>query len=141
MTTLARVLFCALLAVSLAAQSADRLVGKNVSIAKTNYKGRSAIQVIAKPDAANATSYALVKDASFRDGVIEVDLAGQPAATSTFICGPQMVEPTIKSGAITPRNIVRIPILTSLDHGRRLPKDMSPTSIWSLAPGPNTRSK
>ena len=80
MTTLARVLFCALLAVSLAAQSADRLVGKNVSIAKTNYKGRSAIQVIAKPDAANATSYALVKDASFRDGVIEVDLAGQPAA-------------------------------------------------------------
>ena len=36
--------------------------------------------MIAKPDAANATSYALVKDASFRDGVIEVDLAGQPAA-------------------------------------------------------------
>jgi hypothetical protein len=70
----------ALLAVPLAAQSADRLVGKNVSIAQTNYKGRSAIQVIAKPEAANATSYALVKDVSFRDGVIEVDLAGQPAA-------------------------------------------------------------
>lgn len=66
--------------VSLAAQSPDRLIGKNVSIAQTNYKGRSAIQVIAKPEAANATSYALIKDASFRDGVIEVDLAGQPAA-------------------------------------------------------------
>jgi hypothetical protein len=66
--------------VSLAAQSADRLVGKNVSITQTNYKGRSAIQVIANPEAANATSYALIKDASFRDGVIEVDLAGQPAA-------------------------------------------------------------
>ena len=65
--------------VPLAAQSPDRLVGKNVSIAQTNYKGRSAIQVIAKPEAANATSYALIKDASFRDGVIEVDLAGQPA--------------------------------------------------------------
>jgi hypothetical protein len=64
----------------LAAQSADRLVEKNVSIAQTNYKGRSAIQVIAKLEAANATSYALVKDVSFRDGVIEVDLAGQPAA-------------------------------------------------------------
>ena len=64
----------------LTAQSPDRLVGKNVSIAPTNYKGRSAIQLIAKPDAANGTSYALVKDASFRDGVIEVDLAGQPAA-------------------------------------------------------------
>jgi len=66
--------------VPLAAQSADRLVGKNVSIAKTNYQGRSAVQVIANPEAANGTSYALVKDVSFRDGVIEVDLAGQPAA-------------------------------------------------------------
>src|SRR3954470_13331599 len=64
----------------LSAQSIDRLAGKNVSMAKTSYQGRSAIQVIAKPEAANATSYALVKDVSFRDGVIEVDLAGQPAA-------------------------------------------------------------
>ena len=70
----------ALVAVPLAGQSADRLVGKNVSIAQTNYKGRSAIQVSAKPDAANATSYALIMGASFLDGVIEVDLAGQPAA-------------------------------------------------------------
>jgi hypothetical protein len=69
-----------LLAVPIAAQSPDRLVGKNVSIAETSYKGRSAIQVIAKPGASNATSYALVKDVSFRDGAIEVDLAGQPAA-------------------------------------------------------------
>jgi len=78
--TLARAPLFALLALPLAAQSADRLVGKNVSIAQTNYKGRSAIQVIANREAANATSYALVKDVVFRDGVIEVDLAGQPAA-------------------------------------------------------------
>jgi hypothetical protein len=64
----------------IAAQSVDRLVAKNVSIAQTNYQGRSAIQLIAKPEAANATSYALVKDVSFRDGVIEADLSGQPAA-------------------------------------------------------------
>ena len=63
----------------LTAQSVDRLGGKNVSIAQTNFQGRAAIQLIAKPEAANATSYALVKDASFRDGVIEVDVAGQPA--------------------------------------------------------------
>jgi hypothetical protein len=69
-----------LLAGPLAAQSVDRLVAKNVSIAQTNFKGRSAIQVIARPEAANATSYALVKDVSFRDGAIDVDLAGQPAA-------------------------------------------------------------
>src|SRR5207244_9428045 len=48
--------------------------------AKTNYQGRSAVQVIANRGAANGTLYALVKDASFRDGMIEVDLAGQPAA-------------------------------------------------------------
>ena len=75
-----RVLFWVLFAVPLAAQSADKLDAKNVSIAQTTFKGRPAIQVIAAPDAANATSYAVVKDAGFRNGTIEVDLAGQPAA-------------------------------------------------------------
>src|SRR5437899_12819481 len=80
--TLPRAPLFALLAPPLPAQSADRLAGKNVSIAQTNYKGQSAIQVMAKPEAANGTSYALVKDVSFRDGVIEVDLAGQPASAA-----------------------------------------------------------
>ena len=75
-----RASLAALLAVPLAAQSADRLTAKNVSIAQTNYKGRAAIQVIATPEAPNASSYAVVKDMLFRDGTIEVDLAGQPAA-------------------------------------------------------------
>jgi hypothetical protein len=79
-STMARAFLLTLLAVPLAAQTTDRLVAKNVSIAQTNYKGRSAVQVIATPGAANATSYAVIKDASFRDGTIEVDLAGQPAA-------------------------------------------------------------
>ena len=69
-----------LLAVPLAGQSADRLEGKNVSIAQTNFKDRSAVQLIAAADAPNAASYAVVKDVLFRDGAIEVDLAGQPAA-------------------------------------------------------------
>ena len=79
---LIRTLLLALLAVPLVAQTADRLIGKNVSIAPATYKGRSAVQVIATAGAANATSYAVVKDALFRDGTIEVDLAGQPAATA-----------------------------------------------------------
>jgi hypothetical protein len=70
----------ALLVAPIAAQTVDRLTGKNVTIAQVTFKGRSAIQLIATPDAANATSYAVIKDASFRDGTIEVDLAGQPAA-------------------------------------------------------------
>ena len=78
--TVIRTLVVALLAVPLAAQTADKLTAKNASIAQVNYKGRSAIQLIATSGAANATSYAIVKGASFRDGTIEVELAGQPAA-------------------------------------------------------------
>ena len=79
-TILICTLLIALPAVRLAAQSADRLIGQNVSIAQTNFKGQSAVQVIAKPGAANGTSYASLKNVSFRDGVIEVDVAGQPAS-------------------------------------------------------------
>jgi hypothetical protein len=70
----------ALLGSPMAAQTVDRLAGTNASIAQTTFKGRSAIQVIANRDAANASSYAVVKDTSFLNGTIEVDLAGQPAA-------------------------------------------------------------
>src|SRR5262245_35151640 len=79
-TTVIHASLWALLAVPLAAQSTDRLAGKNVTITQTNYKGRNAIQVLATPGAANATSYAVIKDVLFRDGTIEVDVAGQPAA-------------------------------------------------------------
>jgi 3-keto-disaccharide hydrolase len=78
--TVMRVSLPVLAAIALGAQSVDRLEGKNVSIKQTNYQGRSAIQVMAAPDAQNATSYAVVTDSRFRDGSIEVDLAGQPAA-------------------------------------------------------------
>src|SRR5262245_36773909 len=70
------------LAVPLAAQTPDRLEAKNATIAQTTFKGRSAVQVNATPDAANASSYAIVKDVSFQNGTIEVDLAGQPAAAA-----------------------------------------------------------
>jgi hypothetical protein len=70
----------ALVALPLAAQRADQLVGKNVSISQTDYRGRNAIRVVPAPGNANGTSYAAIKDALFRDGTIEVDLAGQPSA-------------------------------------------------------------
>lgn len=75
-----RAAFWLVLAVPLTAQTAGQLTAKNASIAQTNFKGRTAVQIIAAADAANASSYALVKDTSFRDGIIEVDVAGQPAA-------------------------------------------------------------
>ena len=64
----------------LAAQEVSRLTPKNVSLAPVEFKGRTAVKVVANANAGNATSYAVLTGASFRDGVIEVDLAGQPAA-------------------------------------------------------------
>jgi len=61
------------------AQTPDGLVAREVSIAQTTFKDRKAVQVIANAGAGNAESYALLKDVTFRNGVIEVDLAGQPA--------------------------------------------------------------
>jgi hypothetical protein len=79
-STLARVALVVCLAVPLMAQSADQLRIRNVSIVPTTFKGRSAIQVVAAPEAQNGESYAIVEGSSFLDGTIEVDLAGQPAA-------------------------------------------------------------
>jgi len=79
-TILATSTLMLVLAGPMAAQSVDRLTGQNVAIAQASFKGRSAVQLIAAPDAANASSYAVVKDTSFLNGTIEVDLAGQPAA-------------------------------------------------------------
>jgi hypothetical protein len=78
--TVTRASLSVLLAVPLAAQSSDRLTPTNASMAQTTYKGRSAIQLIATPDSPNASSYAVLKEVSFRDGTIEVEVAGQPAA-------------------------------------------------------------
>jgi hypothetical protein len=71
---------CLIAAAPLRAQTADRLDGRNVSIAQVEFRGRNAVRVIANADAQNAASFAIVKDATFLDGTIEVDLAGQPAA-------------------------------------------------------------
>lgn len=70
----------AFLVIPLLAQTPEQLTGTNVAIKQTSFKGRSATQVLAAPDADNATSYAAVKNTMFRNGTIEVDLAGQPAA-------------------------------------------------------------
>ncbi len=78
-TNVVRASILALLAVPLLAQRVDRLAGNNVSIAEVHYNGRKAIQITANPGAALATSYATVKDVSFRDGTIELDLLGRPA--------------------------------------------------------------
>jgi hypothetical protein len=69
-----------LLVLPVQAQKLDQLAPRNVSLEQVNYQGRPAVRIVATPDAANGSSYAVLKDTKFKDGTIEVDLAGKPAA-------------------------------------------------------------
>jgi hypothetical protein len=62
------------------AQELGDLVPQNVALKQVIYQGRSAVQLIASPTAANGSSYAVVKGDSLQDGTVEVNLAGKPAA-------------------------------------------------------------
>ena len=66
----------------LCAQTVDQLEGHAVSISKTTYQGKAAVRVDAKPEAGNAESYAVVKGSRFRNGTIDVELAGKPGAAA-----------------------------------------------------------
>lgn len=69
-----------LLAARADAQQLDQLEGRNVALSSVTYSGRPAVRVDASPEAANATSIAVVKGATFHDGTIAVDVAGKPSA-------------------------------------------------------------
>ena len=77
---MAQATVCLFAPAGLAAQEISQLTPKNVSLAPAEFKGQRALKVVASPNAGNATSYAVLTGVSLRDGVIEVDLAGQPAA-------------------------------------------------------------
>ena len=66
----------------LSAQTAEQLEGRGVTVANATYQGKSAVRVDALPDAANGTSFAIVKGSRFRNGSIDVELAGKPAASA-----------------------------------------------------------
>jgi hypothetical protein len=66
----------------LCAQTPDQLEAHGVSVAKATYQGKSAVRVDALPEAANGQSYAIVKNSQFRNGTIDVELAGKPAANA-----------------------------------------------------------
>lgn len=77
---LANLLVCLSVSLPLPAQKLDQLIPQNVLLKQMSYHGRSAVQVMADPDSANGSSYAILKGSSFQDGTVEVDMAGKPAA-------------------------------------------------------------
>lgn len=62
------------------AQSVDQLIAHNVKLESVDYLGKQAIKITEDGQVANGEAYAVVKDAVFHNGTIEVELAGRPAA-------------------------------------------------------------
>jgi hypothetical protein len=75
-------LLALMLIAPLCAQMPEQLEAHGVSVANATYEGKSAVRLDALPDAANGQSYAIVKGSRFRNGTIEVELAGKPAANA-----------------------------------------------------------
>lgn len=74
-----------LAAASLSAQTVDELEGRGVKLSGATYQGKAAVRVDALPEAPNASSFAVVKGSKFRNGTIEVELAGKPFASAGLL--------------------------------------------------------
>jgi hypothetical protein len=58
-----------------------RLVLENVTATRVQYRGRHAIRLVAQPAlSGSAETMAIIPGSEFRDGIIEADIAGLPAA-------------------------------------------------------------
>src|SRR5689334_9402507 len=67
---------------TLLAQTPEQLSSNSVKIEGVTYRGRSAVRITADGRAPNGDYSAVVKGADFRNGTIDVDLVGLPAAGS-----------------------------------------------------------
>jgi hypothetical protein len=61
------------------AQTVGELIPHKVKLESVDYLGKRAVKVTEDGEVANAEAYAVVKDASFHNGAIEVELAGRPS--------------------------------------------------------------
>ena len=82
MMSACNLIFCAVVAFASPAfaQTVDQLVPHRVKLESVDYLGKKAIKITEDGDVANGEAYAVVKDAAFHNGEIEVELAGRPAA-------------------------------------------------------------
>jgi hypothetical protein len=68
--------------ISADAQAVDQLTPNRVKLESVEYKGKRAIKVTEEGQVANGEAYAIVKGPEFRNGTIDVELAGLPAASA-----------------------------------------------------------
>jgi len=63
-----------------AAQTVGQLIPHRVKLESVDYLGKKAVRIIEDGQVGTGEAYAVVKDALFHNGAIEVELAGRPAA-------------------------------------------------------------
>jgi hypothetical protein len=63
-------------------QSVDQLTPHNVSVTSVTYEGQKAVRLTETGPVENGTTFAIVKNVSFRNGTIEAEVAGKPAANA-----------------------------------------------------------
>jgi hypothetical protein len=61
------------------AQTVDQLIPHRVKLEAVDYRGKRAVKITEDGQVGNGEAYAVVKDAVFHNGAIEVELAGLPA--------------------------------------------------------------
>ena len=66
-------------AATASAQTVTQLTPHNVKLESVDYLGKRAIKITEDGQVANGEAYAVVKDAVFHNGSIELELAGRPA--------------------------------------------------------------
>ena len=62
------------------AQTVEQLIPHNVKVESVDYLGKRAIKITEVGAVPNGEAYAIVKDAVFHNGAIDIELAGRPAA-------------------------------------------------------------
>jgi len=62
------------------AQTVSQLIPHQVKLESVDYLGKRAVKITEDGQVANGEAYAIVKDAVFHHGAIDVELAGRPAA-------------------------------------------------------------
>src|SRR6266542_4962078 len=69
------------------AQTVGQLIPHKVKMESVDYLGKRAVKITEDGQVANGEAYAVVKDAVFHNGAIEVELAGRPASAAAGAAG------------------------------------------------------
>jgi len=79
MISITRAVLALAIAAPAFAQTADQLTPHNVKVEQVEYRGKRSIKIVETGDVGNGEAYAIVKGATFHNGEIELEVAGQPA--------------------------------------------------------------